>query len=687
MTRQAPLPSVPVLWAQDLSALRGYQGSYVEVVGYVASVVFRDTNDGKPYTFINFGDWKKDSFRVVLWSEALACFLQHDLDPKVFERQWISVRGVLNTYRQTLQITPTDPTQITKFSSEAAAEQYYEDKNRTPLPDARPPIKGETGPTIVLPPPPPPLVCSFCVQPIRNEAQICGRCGAPRHPPTRHHPGHLLNARYTIKRALFRGGMGEIYLALDSNVFDRYVVIKIMLDYFDAHDVAEVQAAQQMFEREARTLANLSHPAIPKIYDFFRVGFDAYIVMEHIAGDNLEKQLTHADLANRHIGGQPYSIETGIRIGIEVAHVLHYLATIKSGAVVHHDIKPANLLLDPTGMIRLVDFGTARPRVAAKGSTNNARQTTSYGTPGYAPPEQYQGQTDPRSDVYALAATIYHLVTDDDPREHPLSFPRLGTLGELGQVLKVALNQRIENRLDAQAFAARLQQLGNTDKVAKEEAEQKRKELEEEARREKEQRILRSAPDGTLLVSAVHLVKWAENNWQRTVAWLADEKRFLQQVGVICGTVHESTLRFIMGESNKNLVLDRILAQLDPSGFGMEQPQIAIDKTKTDLNFGFLKPAKDHSVVIKMTNTSRRYLQLNIVGPAWLRVCNLPIGFLPGEERAVTFIARADTHNLSNIATNSVDNVDFCVNGGLKILRMRVTARISVIDELRHFFR
>ena len=770
MARQVPLspvphvvqhagtPVIPVLRAQDMAGLMQHRGAYVEVVGRVIGIAHQNTKDGKPYAFINFGDWTKGCFRLVLWSEALRCFAKSGVHPQAFAGQWVGVRGVLETFRgshgiEQLQIAPDQPAQTTVFGSEAEAEQHCRagtgDTPPVPSPRANAPAIGQT---IAMHPVS--LVCSYCTQPIRDAARICGQCGAPRNPPTRLHPGELLNQRYTIKRALSRGGMGEIYLAVDSNVFGRHVVVKIMLDYFDTENATEVRAAQQMFEREAQTLANLSHSAVPKIYDFFRAGADALIVMEHIAGDNLEKQLTHSDLAGRKVVGQPYPIETGIRYGIEVARVLQYLATITTGPVVHHDIKPANLLLDPTGIVRLVDFGTARPRVAAKGNAKSTQQTTVYGTPGYAPPEQYQGKTEPRSDVYALAATLYHLVTDDDPNGHPCSFPRLSQLGELGQVLTAALHERVEQRLDAHMFAVKLQHLldGKGEATRREDAEavrrqqalleaerrkaeeatqrqealladqrrkaeetawQLEKQLEaqrreaeeatqrqeallatqrrkaEEAARQQQiqleaqrrQAMLRHAPDGTLLLSAIDLVNWSEHNWQRALDWLADEHGFLQQISAICGAEQESILRASLWtrDRNRNLVLDRLLAQLDPKGFGLEQPQIGVDRTQVALDFGVLKPTEEHPLEVMVKNTSRRYLQFAISGPAWIRLLDQPISLLPGEERTVTFIAQTNPDSLAKIEASTVD---FWVNGACVGARMRVTAHVPQRDFL-----
>ena len=257
------------------------------------------------------------------------------------------------------------------------------------------------------------------------------------------------NGRYTIRGVLSKGGMGAVYLAADHATFDRTVVVKEMLDYYDASDPQQVEAARARFLQEARTLAALNHPAIPQIIDSFQDGPHNYIVMEYIAGRDLAQRLTHRDdnagVAQR---GQPYALHDVLRWGVALCEALAYLHSREPDPVVHHDIKPANVLVeDGADKAWLVDFGTAKARLVAQpGSSAGVQQSSIYGTQGYAAPEQYRGQSEPRSDVYALAATLYHLATDDDPRDHPFSFPQLASLGALGPVLQAALAHDIDKR-------------------------------------------------------------------------------------------------------------------------------------------------------------------------------------------------------------------------------------------------
>jgi serine/threonine protein kinase len=180
-------------------------------------------------------------------------------------------------------------------------------------------------------------------------------------------------------------------------------------------------------------LATINHSGVPKIYQYFSEGGSDYIVMEFVEGDNLEQALTHVDDQGRQHPGQPLPAETVAGYGISLCKVLEYLAartdprTGQLTPIIHHDIKPANIILDAnSGEVRLVDFGTAKLRVSTSAFSGSMKQSSVYGTEGYAPLEQYRGQSQPRSDVYALAATLYHLLTDDDPRDHAFDFPPIG---------------------------------------------------------------------------------------------------------------------------------------------------------------------------------------------------------------------------------------------------------------------
>jgi serine/threonine protein kinase len=205
---------------------------------------------------------------------------------------------------------------------------------------------------------------------------------------------------------------------------------------------ADKTEAERNFEREARMLAALSHPSIPRIYEYFIEDDRFYLVMEYIEGESLAGRVARAN---------PLSEPEVLRYAAQISDVLVYLAT-RQPPVVHRDIKPANIIVrgSPAQAI-LVDFGVAKPK-ASRGP-----DTAAWGTLGYAAPEQAVGRAEPRSDVYGLAATIYHLLTGDDPGDHPFAFPHMNGLSpKLQALLGPALSRNADQRSDAQEMKAKL---------------------------------------------------------------------------------------------------------------------------------------------------------------------------------------------------------------------------------------
>ena len=264
---------------------------------------------------------------------------------------------------------------------------------------------------------------------------------------------------YRILEPLGKGGMGALYVAADTGAFDRRCVIKELLDYYNPTDPEEGRGARKRFETEARLLAELSHPGIPRIYSYFAEAGRYYIVMEYIEGETLEAAVTHLDSLGRTVSARPRPPEVVLRHATRVCVVLEYLAS-RPTPVIHHDIKPANLIVDATsGDVRLVDFGTAKTRARWATQVRPGRPATSlFGTQGYAAPEQFHGESEPRSDVYALAATVYHLLRDDDPGDHPFQFPELASLpGPVSDALDRALRPEVRRRSSAREFREALE--------------------------------------------------------------------------------------------------------------------------------------------------------------------------------------------------------------------------------------
>jgi serine/threonine protein kinase len=269
------------------------------------------------------------------------------------------------------------------------------------------------------------VLCPQCGHDVRNAARFCPRCG--RLLKDQLEPGSQLgDGHYRIVRSISKGGMGAVYLAQDSGAFDRLCIVKQMLEYYDPSNPDDRQKAQQRFEDEGRTLAGLSHPGIPRIYSFLQEAGRYYIVMEYVQGDNLATFTTREGDRGPIAPARRLPREEMVRYTIQVCQILEYLHN-PARPVVHQDIKPANIILEPwMGEVRLVDFGTARQRDhASSGEPGTDERSSIYGTAGYAPPEQYRGQPVSRSDVFALAATTYHVLTDDDHRTIPLPGPGL----------------------------------------------------------------------------------------------------------------------------------------------------------------------------------------------------------------------------------------------------------------------
>jgi serine/threonine protein kinase len=213
--------------------------------------------------------------------------------------------------------------------------------------------------------------------------------------------------------------MGAVYLAKDLELFGRLCVVKQMRPFFATQ--SERRKAEEDFKREAEVLARLNqpgHPRIPEVYGYFVEGVDQFLVMKYIEGESLERRLERLK--------RPLSETELIRCAQETANALVYLHSRRPQPVIHRDIKPANIIIDPEDRVWLVDFGLARAAVSSGARVMvSGGKTVAAGTPGYTPLEQWQMQPMPKSDIYALGATMHHLLTAHDPRDRFTSFPEL----------------------------------------------------------------------------------------------------------------------------------------------------------------------------------------------------------------------------------------------------------------------
>jgi Tol biopolymer transport system component len=208
-------------------------------------------------------------------------------------------------------------------------------------------------------------------------------------------PGQLLRERYRIDAFLAQGGMGAVYDAWDTSLNIRCAIKENQLG---------AEEAQKQFEREARLLAALRHPNLPRVTDHFNMpGQGQYLVMDFIEGDDLKQRL-------ERLGPLPEA--DVIRWADQALNALDYL---HKRNIIHRDIKPANIKITPDGEAVLVDFGIAKEMSVAGGITTTGARGL---TPGFASPEQYgMGHTDARSDLYALGATLYALLSGEAPAD------------------------------------------------------------------------------------------------------------------------------------------------------------------------------------------------------------------------------------------------------------------------------
>jgi len=228
--------------------------------------------------------------------------------------------------------------------------------------------------------------------------RLCQRCGSPLPGAV----GQVIAGKYRIDQALAAGGFGVVYKAA-STTTGQPVAVKEMI----ATDPKESGLRRNFFRREADILRALQHvPIVPRLHDFIEEGSAAYLVLEFIPGANLLSLLDRP-------GAKPFPVPKVARWGAKIAEALAHMHRM-APPVVHRDMKPENVMLLPDGeTIRLIDFGTARD-LGAGAKERGVAKTKVY-TEGYAPPEQVIGKPEPRSDLFALAGTLYHLATGRAP--------------------------------------------------------------------------------------------------------------------------------------------------------------------------------------------------------------------------------------------------------------------------------
>lgn len=250
--------------------------------------------------------------------------------------------------------------------------------------------------------------CTKCGRAVPDGARFCPGCGLdlaakPRLATGRLPSNQLLNRRYMIGRKLAQGGQSAVYLVADTLNGGMPLALKEMSD---SHmSPAEREKAVNDFLREANMLRTLDHPALAKVYDTFVEGQRQFLIMEYVEGHNLEDELIQV--------GRPLEWRRVLGWGGELCSVLRYLHGLRP-PIIYRDLKPANVMLTPQGPLKLIDFGIARWLHPSR-----QHDTAQLGTDGYAPLEQYNARSEPRSDLYALGASLYHLLTGRVPESAP----------------------------------------------------------------------------------------------------------------------------------------------------------------------------------------------------------------------------------------------------------------------------
>lgn len=230
------------------------------------------------------------------------------------------------------------------------------------------------------------------------------------------------NDTYEIKSLIGKGGMSTVYLAEHKRLHTRWAV----------KEVRKQQGARFDFLAESNILKRLQHPMLPRIVDIFEDAENIYIVEDFVEGITLDELLKREKKVDEPLALQWFR---------DLCGVLRYLHTQQPSPIIYRDMKPSNIMLQPDGSLKLIDFGIAREYKEA-----SSGDTTYIGTKGYAAPEQFgKAQTDARTDIYALGVTMYHLVTGKSPYEPPYQFVPVRELdGKLSHGIEYILNKCVQ---------------------------------------------------------------------------------------------------------------------------------------------------------------------------------------------------------------------------------------------------
>lgn len=477
------------------------------------------------------------------------------------------------------------------------------------------------------------IACTSCAHRNPLGSRFCNNCGAALSPsapqdtlapPTTLAAGTLLGlqGRYRIEQVLGQGGFGQAYRAFDQHL-NRYCVVK-RLAINSAWADKTRQLAHQNFRREAELLVSLNtpgHPNIPEIYEF--LADDECLVMKYIEGYDLGRVMKERP------GGLPEA--EALVLVRDVCSALAYMHSRSPEPVLHRDIKPNNILIDSNDRVWLIDFGLAKS-LPLQFDPINTNATQIAGTIGYTPPEQWRNAAEPRSDVYALCATLHTLLTGYLPQFTHADLAdivrgRKGAFPPLRQ-LKPELSERVEKlilrgmainpaeRPLAQALLveleAILQPTGTRHPI--------------------------ETPTGEALLSAFELVTWCEQHWEAAAPWLyATLPNQIEQLWGKNKMALDLRTIAMREASDPFAALDAALATIDPPGFGALKPRLTTSSRALD--FGTLATDARVERAIMLKNGGRRYLRLQIQVPEWISASRQTIGLRPQQEVRLSLIA------------------------------------------------
>ncbi len=497
------------------------------------------------------------------------------------------------------------------------------------LPDpvaAQPAPTPAAKPTVVMPPQPP------AVAPLQT---------APSSAETKR-IDQLLHGRYLVVKKLGEGGMGAVYLASDSSLFGKQCIVKEMLPYYTNDQ--EKQEAEKFFLREVQLLSQLKHAGIPQIYDHFIENDHYYYVMEFAEGETL------AALAEAKNGRLPE--REMLEYARQIIDILDCISN-RPEPIIHRDIKPENIIVEHGGQVKLVDFGLAKAQSSQLMVTGD--KSSALGTPGYAPPEQYQGKAEPRSDVYALGATMHHMLSGVDPRQASAPF-QYDPLPRLNPTLSASTVALVERML-------------NVNVAARPTAQQLKQGFANMSRGQTIAQPIPQSPtnlaglafnfrSGASARNLAELEQHAERFWNDGVYHLyqGDFERWLRAQGQAQAADAAAHIRQNV-LNDRSAGLEDFLHQLDP-----QLPEPALRANTTQLTLGPVERGGKRSVSLEISNTTRGYLYGAVTSLApWLKVSPARIAVQAGAIQTLVVDINTSTLAMGDVQTTGLE---IQTNGG-----------------------